>query len=43
MFYEILITVSLKTANILLNERMINETAGMKAENLSVKGKSYRT
>lgn len=43
MFYEILITVSLKTANVLLTERMINKTAGIKAENLSVKVKSYRT
>lgn len=42
VFYEILIKVILKTATILLNERMINETTRIKAESLSVKVKSYR-
>lgn len=42
VFYDILISVILNTVNILLIERMINDTTGMKAESLSVKVKSYR-
>lgn len=42
VFYDILISVILKTVNILLIERMINDTTRMKAESLSVKVKSYR-
>lgn len=34
VFYEILICVILKTVNILLIERMINETTRIKAESL---------